>query len=126
ISVYNTPCIPYLPHQRLHPDINRAAIQSLEVYRYLSAEALICVLPTPRGADLQDLVYTANLGIVLEHLPDKNTVVISNFASEPRRGETEVGTKFFGDMGYEDHVPRTKFEGEADLKHIHYDRNRGC
>jgi len=66
-------------------------------------------------------VFTSNLGIVLEHLPDKNTVVISNFASEPRRGETVVGTKFFRDMGYEVHVPPTKFEGEAELKHLHDD-----
>ncbi len=108
-----------LPPERRQPDFKRAAIQFLELYRYLSAEALICVLPTPRGADLQDLVYTANLGIVLEHLPDKNTVVISNFASEPRRGEAEVGIKFFRDMGYDVCVPPSKFEGEAELKHLH-------
>jgi N-dimethylarginine dimethylaminohydrolase len=110
-----------LPPERRHPDFKRAAIQFLELYRYLSAEALVYLLPTPRTADLQDLVFTANLGVVLEHLPDKNTVIISNFTSEPRRGETQVGVKFFRDMGYEVCVPPTKFEGEAELKHLHDD-----
>ena len=119
--VANNPWMQDLPPDRREPDFKRATVQFLELYRYLAGEGLIYQLPTPRGADLQDLVYTANLGIVLEHLPDKNTVVISNFASEPRRGETEVGTKFFRDMGYEVHVPPTKFEGEAELKHLHDD-----
>jgi len=46
-------------------------------------------------------------------------VVISNFTSTPRCGETEVGVRFFSDMGYDVHVPPTKFEGEAELKHLH-------
>jgi N-dimethylarginine dimethylaminohydrolase len=110
-----------LPPERRQPDFKRATVQFLELYRYLAAEALIYQLPTPRDADLQDLVFTANLGIVLDHLPDKNTVVISNFASEPRRGETDVGTRFFREMGYEVYVPPAKFEGEAELKHLHDD-----
>jgi len=102
------------------PDYRRAAVQFLELYRYMAATgALVYVLPTPRGADLQDLVYTANLGIVLEHLTHQNTVVISNFSSPPRRGETLVGVNFFQSMGYEIHVPPTKFEGEAELKHLY-------
>src|SRR3989449_6115712 len=90
--VANNPWMQDLPPQRRRPDHKRAIVQFLELYRYLAAEALIYQLPTPRGADLQDLVFTANLRVVLEHDPDKNTVVISNFTSEPRRGETEVGT----------------------------------
>src|SRR5262249_23746313 len=88
-------------------------------YQNISAEGLIYLLPTPQGVSLQDLIYTANLGIVLEHLPGKNTVVISNFASAPRRGETAVGVKFFQDMGYDVHVAPAEFEGEAELKHLH-------
>jgi N-dimethylarginine dimethylaminohydrolase len=64
-------------------------------------------------------VFTANLGIVLEHLAGRDVVVVSNFTSEPRRGETERGRAFFQQMGYEVHIPSTKFEGEADLKHLH-------
>src|SRR5262249_31983129 len=101
------------------PDFVRAAVQFLALYQNIGAEGLVYLLPTPRGADLQDLLYTANLGIVLEHLPDKNTVVISNFMSPPRRGETPVGVKFFQDMGYDVHVAPSKFEGEAELKHLY-------
>src|SRR5213079_897794 len=117
--VANNPWMQDLPPDRREPDFKRATVKFLELYRYLAGEALIYQLPTPRGASLQDLVYTANLGIVLEHLPDKNTVVISNFASPPRVGEAAVGTKFFEDLGYEVHVPPAKFEGEAELKHLH-------
>src|SRR5438093_7590327 len=117
----NNPWMVDLPPDRRQPDFKRAAIQFLELYRIISSEALVYVLPTPRGASLQDLVYTANLGIVLEHLPDKNTVVISNFASPPRVGESAVGVKFFEDMGYDVYVPPAKFEGEAELKHLYDD-----
>jgi len=115
----NNPWMQDLPPDRRQPDFKRAAVQFLELYRNLCAEALVYLLPTPRGKNLQDLMYTANLGIVLEHLPDKNTVVISNFASPPRVGEAAVGIKFFEDLGYEVYVPPAKFEGEAELKHLY-------
>ncbi len=105
-------------HQR-QPDYQRAAVQFLALYQNLSADALVYLLPTPPGANLQDLIYTANLGIVLEHMPERNTVVISNFTSPPRRGETAVGGKFFQDMGYDVQVSPARFEGEAELKHLY-------
>jgi N-dimethylarginine dimethylaminohydrolase len=85
----------------------------------MASEALVYLLPTPRDCSCQDLTYTANLGVVLAHLPDRNTVVISNFTSAPRRGETEIGRRFFESMGYDVIVAPFKFEGEADLKHLH-------
>jgi len=115
----NNPWMKDLSNDKRQPDYKRAAVQFLQVYQNISAEGLVYLLPTPRGADLQDLLYTANLGIVLEHLPDKNTAVISNFTSKPRRGETAVGVEFFQDMGYEVHVAPSKFEGEAELKHLY-------
>jgi N-dimethylarginine dimethylaminohydrolase len=92
----------------------------VEVYRFLASDALVFLLPTPRDCDLQDLVFTANLGVVLEHL-DEPTVVISNFTSEPRRGETPVGERFFESMGFTVHVSPHRFEGDAELKHLHDD-----
>ena len=89
------------------------------MYRYLASEALVYLLPTPRDCKLQDLVFTANLGIVLEHIESKDTVVLSNFTSEPRRGETEVGVGFFEAMGYRTHISPARFEGDAELKHLH-------
>ena len=115
----NNPWMTDLQPEKRQPDYKRAAIQFLEVYRMISAEALVYLLPTPTGVELQDLVYTANLGIVLTHLPDQNTVVISNFTSAPRRNETPVGVNFFRDMGYEVYVSPSRFEGEAELKHLH-------
>lgn len=118
-DVPNNPWMTDLDDTRRQPDYKRAAVQFLELYRYLAAESLVHIIPTPREASLQDQIYTANLGIVLEHLEDKNTVVISNFTSEPRRGETQVGVEFFRQMGYNVWVPPAKFEGEAELKHLH-------
>lgn len=115
----NNPWMTDLEDLKRQPDYVRAAVQFLSVYRSVSAEALVYLLPTPRGVDLQDLLYTANLGIVLEHLPGKNTAVISNFTSAPRQGETPVGVKFFQDMGYNVIVSPHKFEGEAELKHLY-------
>lgn len=101
------------------PDHKRAAIQFLEVYRILASEGLVYILPSPDGINLQDLVYTANLGVVLTHLPNPNTVIISNFSSPPRRAETPLGVRFFHEMGYEVYQPSFHFEGEAELKHLH-------
>lgn len=106
------------PEQR-EPTFERAMIQFLELYRHLTSDAVVYLLPTPRDCHLQDLVFTANLGVVLEHLESKDTVVLSNFTSEPRRGETEVGVSFFQAMGYRTYVAPARFEGDAELKHLH-------
>src|SRR5215471_18063409 len=115
----NNPWMTDLSDDKRAPDFKRAAVQFLQLYQNMAAEGLVYLLPTPRKSDLQDLLYTANLGIVLEHLPNKRTVVISNFMSPPRQGETPLGVKFFHDMGYEVHVAPAKFEGEAELKHLY-------
>jgi arginine dihydrolase len=115
----NNPWMTDLEPAQREPNLRRAMLQFLELHRFLASEALVYLLPTPRSCRLQDLVFTANLGVVLEHLADRDVVVISNFTSEPRRGETEVGCAFFRDMGYEVHVARAKFEGEAELKRLH-------
>jgi N-dimethylarginine dimethylaminohydrolase len=108
-----------LPADKRRPDARKAMVQFLQLYNFLAAESLVYVLPTPRTEGLQDLVFTANLGIVLEHVPERDTVVLSNYSSKPRIGETEVGVAFFESMGYRTAVPSTKFEGEAELKHLY-------
>ena len=100
------------------PDVRRAMTQFLNVYSFLASEGLVYLLPTPRLEGLQDLVFTANLGIVLGHL-DPSPVVVSNFSSEPRRDEPAVGLPFLQSMGYEVGSSPHRFEGEADLKHLH-------
>ena len=118
-AVPNNPWMTDLPPEKREPNLKRAVVQFLELYRFLSSEALVYLVPAPTALGLQDLAYTANLGVVFDHTPDRNTAVISNFTSEPRRGETEVGKRFFDLMGYDVHVAPDKFEGEADLKHLH-------
>ena len=97
----------------------RARRQFLDFYHYLSSECLVYVLPTPRDCGLQDLVFTANIGIAMEHLEDEDVVVVSNYTAEGRRGETAVGERFFESLGYRAVVSPYRFEGEADLKHLH-------
>jgi N-dimethylarginine dimethylaminohydrolase len=100
-------------------DRTKAMSQFAQVYRHMAADAFVFLLPTPKECALQDLVFTANLGVVLEHVPRRDVVVLSNYTSEPRVGETEVGNQFFRSMGYTSVVAPYKFEGEAELKHLH-------
>jgi N-dimethylarginine dimethylaminohydrolase len=99
-------------------DRTKAMSQFAQVYRHMASDAFVFLLPTPKGCTLQDVVFTANLGIVLEHVPARDLVVLSNYSSEPRVGETEVGERFFSSMGYTTVVAPYKFEGEAELKHL--------
>ena len=104
-------------HRRV--DKSKAMCQFAQLYDHLASEAFVFLLPTPAKCRLQDLVFTANLGIVLEHMPQRNIVVLSNYTSAPRVGETEVGKQFFRSMGYRTVVAPYRFEGEAELKHLH-------
>ena len=102
-----------------HIDIDRAINQFLQLYHFMAGDALVYLLPTPRESGLQDLVYCANMGVIPEHLPDKKSVILSNFTTKVRRPETEVGRQFFDAMGYHVSTPPWHFEGDAELKHLH-------
>lgn len=117
-DVANNAWMQELSDNKRTPDAKKAMVQFLELYQYLTGGAVVYLLPTPRTEGLQDLVFTANLGVVLEHTRRKD-VVLSNFSSQPRVGETEVGLRFFDQMNYRTHVPPAKFEGEAELKHLY-------
>lgn len=107
-----------LPEQERQPDHGRAMAQWLDLYGYIASQALVYVLPTPQE-QLQDLTFVANLGVTLAHVGHEGTFVASNFTSPPRTGEQAVGRRFFEQFGYNIYIPNTKFEGEADLKHIY-------
>ncbi|MCI0589142.1 MAG: arginine deiminase-related protein [Planctomycetes bacterium] len=117
-DVVNNSWMEDLDEKKRRIDMRRATRQFLELYNFLSSEGVVYLLPSPDNG-LQDLVFTANLGVVLDHLPEKNTVVLSNFTVASRRGETEVGKRFFEAMGYRAIVAPDRFEGEAELKHLH-------
>lgn len=94
----------------------KAVEQFFSLYAFISNLALVYLLPSKKG--LGDLPYVANMGIKLPNVND-NTVIISNFKSEPREGETAVGVDFFQNLGYNTVVAPPCFEGEADLKYLH-------
>src|SRR6056300_1372117 len=91
--------------------------QFLDLYQFVAGNGLVCNLPAK--GDYQDLVYVANLGIYLPDIKDSNNIILSNFTSEPRQGEEEVGKSFFELMDYNVHMCPFKWEGEADLKYLY-------
>ena len=98
-------------------DRSKALVQFLEIYNFLSSIGLVYLLPSYAG--LQDQPFVANLGIVLPHLPNY-TIVVSNFRSPPRQGETLPGFAFLKMLGIDEPVtvcPKY-FEGEADCKYL--------
>ena len=105
--------------QERQVDVPRAVNQFLQLYHFMAGSAVVYLLPTPRLTGLQDLVFTANLGIVLEHLANHDIVVISNFTTDVRKPETKVGQGFFDLMGYRVINSPFHFEGEAELKHLY-------
>ena len=107
-----------LPTERRGPDARKAMRQWLDLYHFVASEAVVYLLPSRGDRKLQDLVFTASLGAVLEHLPDKNTALVSNFCAPPRVGEAPPGVAFFESLGYSTARPPHKFEGEAELKHL--------
>ena len=100
-------------------DTRRAINQFMQLYHFMAAEGLVVLLPTPRSDGLQDLVYCANMGAVLEHLDEPETMVLSRFCSQVRIPEEDVGEQFFSEMGYRVVKCPHCFEGEAELKHLH-------
>lgn len=104
-------------------DRRKALSQFLALYRFLSARAVVYLLPsTPH---LQDQPYVANIGAMLPHLPEE-TVVVSRFRSAPRVDGADVALEFFRLLNFHVHRPPALcarnepiyFEGEADLKHV--------
>jgi N-dimethylarginine dimethylaminohydrolase len=100
-------------------DRNKGLKQFLDLYHYLASNALVYLLPTPAASGLQDQVFTANLAFVPEHLTGRNTAIIANFTSAPRKEEAKYGAQFFRAMGYETVIPEFLFEGEAEIKHLY-------
>ena len=118
-TVANNAWMQELNEEERKPNRRLALAQFLQVYRYMASEGLVYLVPTPPDGDLQDQVFAANLAVALEHESHRGTIIVSNFTSEPRRGETDVGVPFFRLMSNDVHVAPSKFEGDAELKHLH-------
>lgn len=94
-------------------------VQFLDLYNFIASDALVYLLPTPARSGLQDQVFTGNLGFVPEHLPGRDVVIVSRFTSAPRVDEAPHGVRFFQAMGYRTFVAPHRFEGDAEIKHLH-------
>ena len=97
----------------------KAYKQFMDLYSFMAGNSLTYLLPSE--GNYQDQVYVANLGIYLPHITDENHILLSNFTSDPRKGEELVGEKFFTQMGYKTAISPYKWEGEADLKYLYDD-----
>ena len=106
-----------LKPEELQVNRPRAYRQFMDLYNFMAGASLTYVLPS--YGNFQDQVYVANLGIYLPHIKNENHIVLSNFTSEPRRGEEAVGDSFFKLMNYTTHLCPHKWEGEADLKYLY-------
>jgi N-dimethylarginine dimethylaminohydrolase len=92
-------------------DMSLAWEQWEKLYEELAKEAVIYLLP--RGGNFQDRPYVANVGAIVG-----DTAIISNFKSDPRKGEERVAGMFFTEMGYKVCRPPSCWEGAADLIHL--------
>ena len=106
-----------LTDEELQINRPKAYKQFMDLYNFMSGQSLVYLLPSE--GNFQDQVYIANLGLQLPHIKDKNVILLSNYTSDPRKGEELVGEKFFQQMGYETHISPYKWEGEADIKHLY-------
>jgi len=95
----------------------KAYKQFMDLYNFVAGGAVVNLLPSE--GNFQDQVYVANLGIYLPHIKDENHIILSNFTSNPRKGEELVGEKYFNQMGYKTAISPFKWEGEADLKYLY-------
>jgi N-dimethylarginine dimethylaminohydrolase len=95
----------------------KAYKQFMDLYNFVAGGAVVNLLPSE--GNFQDQVYVANLGIYLPHIKDENHIILSNFTSDPRKGEELVGEKYFNQMGYKTAISPYKWEGEADLKYLY-------
>lgn len=106
-----------LSDEELQINRPKAYKQFMDLYNFMSGQSLVYLLPSE--GNFQDQVYVANLGLHLPHITDSNKILLSNYTSEPRKGEEWVGKHFFNMMGYDTHISPFKWEGEADIKHLY-------
>lgn len=106
-----------LTDEELQVNRPKAYKQFMDLYNFMAGQSLVYLLPSE--GNFQDQVYVANLGLQIPHIQNENHILLSNFTSDPRKGEEKVGEKFFQQMGYKTHISPYKWEGEADIKYLY-------
>jgi N-dimethylarginine dimethylaminohydrolase len=96
-------------------DYDKAFAQWSELNQFIAANSLTYLIPN--SGRHQDIIYCANMGLYVE---PEDIIIMSNFTSEPRRGEEVEGKEMFEAMQYKcvDMPKNLHFEGEADLKFV--------
>jgi len=107
--------------EQIEDDIVGAVSQYFELTTLINQMALTYTIPGVKG--LSDLVFVANMGLVLPEHVAPNTIIFSNFRSQPRIGEIEVGRKFFDLMNWNYVQSPYFFEGFADCKPLKQEGN---
>lgn len=106
-----------LTDEELQVNRPKAYKQFMDLYNFMAGQSLVYLLPSE--GNFQDQVYVANLGLQIPHIQNENHILLSNFTSDPRKGEEKVGEKFFQQMGYKTYISPYKWEGEADIKYLY-------
>jgi N-dimethylarginine dimethylaminohydrolase len=114
-AIPNNPMMADLARHFPQVDRAEALAQFDALHRFVGRYAHIDLLPPVDG--LQDQAYVSNLGICVQR-QDSRTIVLSKFRSEPRRGEEDIGARFFSARGFLTVMSPSYFEGEADLKRL--------
>lgn len=108
-------------------DVQKCEKQFFDLQKVISQSVRIMTMPTT-NINAQDLMYTANSGMVFPHLKaNDNRILLSRFKSEPRKCEEPIIKDFYINLGYDVVVMPEKnekgenlyFEGEADLKYLY-------
>ncbi len=88
-----------------------------KLYRSLTREGIVNLLPHSEACKLQDLVFIANNGIVIRDKGD-SVFVAPKFFAPNRVGEELLAIEYFKQRGVKVIQCPYFFEGEADLKKI--------
>ena len=103
------------PLETRRVDRARALAEFGALHEFVSAHASVFLLsPDPV---LSQQVFTASLGFAPAH--HAGEVILSHFSDPHRAGETAAGAELFRSLGLRTTAAPARFEGEAEMKHLH-------
>ena len=112
-KIENNAWIAKLKGKEKEIDYEKNMAEWFNLYRLLSTDALVYLIPPVQG--LQDQCYV-NSFAYLPHFKETPTIILSNFKAEGREGEEVAAGGLLTKLGYNCVKPPTKFEGDAELK----------
>ena len=119
---------PYLVHEDTHLPNQTAMAQHQRVTNaIIHSPVILSPLPPHDGTLLSDIVFVANGGLSLPHLP-RPTVLLPKMAYPHRQAELPFLKKVFRQIGLHmiPYPGQEPFEGQAELKWFHGGRRAIC